>query len=265
MRRLHLFELGDADWLPPSLRGSVGETLSLLTDCFHPYGEALELVADRLAEDRPGRIVDLCAGAGGPWRRLGGLLADRGHTPEVVLTDLHPEVPARLRGRLGLGDRVRIWPEPVDARRVPDELVGHRIMFNALHHFDADGVREIFADAARAGSPIVCLEVTERRWRCLPAIALIPLATLLVTPWLPPRRGFRLLWTYGIPAVPLITGFDGLVSCARSYRIEELLRLAREAVPAWNWTAGRAGSTWLPLRGTWILGHPTLGTPARGR
>lgn len=263
MGRLHLFELGDAEWLPSSLRGAVVETLSLLTDRFDPYGESLEALADLLADEEPDRIVDLCAGAGGPWRRLGRLLAERGIAPEVVLTDLHPGLTIRLRGRLGLGDRVRFYSEPVDARRVPDDLVGFRVMFNALHHFEPAAVREIFVDAARAGCPIACLEITERRWRPVPAIALVPLASVLLTPWLAPRRGARFFWTFGVPAIPLITGLDGLVSCARSYRAEELLRLAREAAPGYEWRAGRGDTGWLPLRGTWIVGLPRSTRTAR--
>jgi hypothetical protein len=49
--------------------------------------------------------------------------------------------------------------------------------------------------------------------------ALMP---FLFTPWIRPFRWSRLLWTYIVPIVPLILLFDGIVSCLRTYRPQEL-------------------------------------------
>ena len=254
MPRLHLLELGDQAWLPGSLRVSVLETLELLTDRFDPYGESLHRFADLLARDAPERIVDLCAGAGGPWRRLGPLLAERGCRPQVLLTDAHPN-----RGAAGVGEggplHVDVHSEPVDPREVPASLRGTRTMFNALHHFRPEDVRRILARAAEQGEPIACLEITEKRPGAILTIGLVSLGALLLGPWCRPRRLRRVFWTFALGAIPIVTLFDGLVSCLRSYEPEELLALAREAAPGYEWETGRGPATRLPLRGTWIVGR----------
>lgn len=254
--RLHLLELGDQAWLPRSLRHGVVETLQQLTDLFDPYGASLERFADRLAALEPETVVDLCAGAGGPWRRLGRLLADRGCRPRVLLTDALPDPGGVATGRVGPLE-ASAHPAPVDPRRVPRELRGVRTMFNALHHFRPAEVREIVRGAAAAGAPLACLEVTEKRIATLAGIFLVPLGALLVAPWRRPVRASRVFWSYFLAAIPIVTLVDGLVSCLRSYEPEELLQLAREAAPDYLWEAGRdPGSRALPFRGTWLVGRP---------
>lgn len=253
--RFHLVELGDQKWLPASLRFSVQETLQLLTDRFDPYGESLVRFADFVARDRPERIVDLCAGAGGPWRRLGGLLAARGCHPRVLLTDAHPDRRVAIVHEDG-PLTIDVHPDPVDARAIPGGLTGTRTMFNALHHFRPEEVGEILGDVADSGERIACLEITENRPAAMLAVGLVPFGALLLAPWCRPRRFRRFFWTYVVAGVPLITLVDGIVSCVRSYEPEELLTLAREAAPDYEWEAGRGRGTRLPFRGTWLVGRP---------
>ena len=52
------------------------------------------------------------------------------------------------------------------------------------------------------------------------------LTPIAVTPLIRPLRWSRLLWTYLIPLVPVITLFEGLVSCLRTYSVQELHDLA---------------------------------------
>jgi hypothetical protein len=254
--RLHLLELGDQPWLPRSLRLGVVETLQQLTDVFDPYGASLERFADLLAAGRPEVVVDLCAGAGGPWRRLGRLLAARGCRPRLVLTDAVPDPSGAVAGGGGPLE-VRMHEAPVDPRRVPADLGGARTMFNALHHFRPAEIREIVGDAAAAGEVLACLEITEKRPAAFLGIFLVPVGALLVAPWRRPIRLRRIFWTFFLGAIPLVTLLDGLVSCLRSYAPDELLALAREAAPHYVWEAGRErGSSWLPFRGTWLVGRP---------
>ena len=48
---------------------------------------------------------------------------------------------------------------------------------------------------------------------------------IIFRPACPPFRWSRLLWTYLVPVIPLVLLFDGIVSCLRSYRPDELLKL----------------------------------------
>src|SRR2546425_11759383 len=82
--------------------------------------------------------------------------------------------------------------------------------------------RAILADAVHNRQGIGVFEATQRRALALLLMLLAPLMMLVVTPFIRPFRWSRLLWTYLIPLVPLVTLFDGLVSCLRTYSVQEL-------------------------------------------
>ena len=94
---------------------------------------------------------------------------------------------------------------------------------------DADSPR--MADAIRRRQGIAVFEVTQPRVLALLLTLPTTLMVLLVTPLLCPFHWSRLLWTYLIPLVPLITLFDGLVSCLRTYSVQELHDLAARLDP----------------------------------
>jgi len=84
--------------------------------------------------------------------------------------------------------------------------------------------------------------------------------------WLQSARSFaasstrlslaRLLWTYRFPFA-----WDGAVSCLGAYEPEEMLSLAREAVPAgYIWDAGRKAIPASPAKLciTYLIGEPQL-------
>ena len=79
MRRLHLFEWEDQRWLPRTLRDFITDHLryTLNEDMRRPVNMA---IADRLKVllERTGtrRVIDLCAGAGGPLLEIGRILRD---------------------------------------------------------------------------------------------------------------------------------------------------------------------------------------------
>lgn len=86
---------------------------------------------------------------------------------------------------------------------------------------------------------------------------LVPLMVLLMTPFIRPFRWSRLLWTYLIPVVPLVSLFDGWVSCVRTYSVQELRELT-EALDAKNyhWETGavKSRSGLIPI--SYLIGVP---------
>lgn len=66
-----------------------------------------------------------------------------------------------------------------------------------------------------------------------------------------------MLWTYLIPLLPLIALFDGLVSCLRTYSVEELRDLAaRLDANDYHWDIGTVKSTMGPIPITYLIGVP---------
>ncbi len=113
--RVHLVEIHDLPSCPPSLRDALTDFLAFTANLAGAYDPVAPLLRRALARTGAHRIIDLCSGAGGPWRTLAAQVG-----VPVVFTDLYPHGHNVVR---------------VDARSVPAELDGFRTIFTAFHHF----------------------------------------------------------------------------------------------------------------------------------
>lgn len=259
MRRMQLFELEDLPWFPALIRDAGTDFLHIILTLGNNYAPVAPLLARTLRESGARRIVDLCAGGGGPWRRMLPALAAEGAACEVVLTDRFPN-PALLRSlpaeflRAG---RLSYHPQPVDALAVPAELGGLRTVFSAFHHFAPSAATALLRDAVRCGAPIAVFEAAQRSPANLLAMLFTPLLVWLLTPLIRPFRWSRLLLTYLVPIVPLMVLWDGLVSCVRMYTVAELEALVA-SIPeaeAFVWQIGELSGQG-PIPVTYLVGMP---------
>lgn len=249
MSRLHLFEIHDQSWCPPSLRDALTDFLQFTINLGRTYTAVLPLLRDAVARAGATRVVDLCSGAGGPWRTW--LREPRGTAPEfavpVVLTDKFPNRAA--------GDTLPFHAEPVDATAVPADLRGFRTMFTAFHHFRPPEARAILADAVHQGQGIGVFEISRRAPLQIAAVALTWLAVLAFVPFIRPFRWSRLAWTYLPPVLPIVGLFDGVVSCLRTYTPAELRGLLH-GLDGYDWQVGEMRGRWAPIVVTYLVGVP---------
>ena len=243
MGRLHLLEIHDQPWCPRSLRDALTDFLQFTITLGRGYAAVAPLLRDAITRAGATRVVDLCSGAGGPWRAL------RAEIPvPVLLTDKYPNRAARA-------GPLPFHPEPVDATAVPAGLRGFRTLFTSFHHFRPAEARGILADAVRQGQGIGVFEVSRRAPREIAVIALTWLAVLVFVPFIRPIRWSRLAWTYLPPVLPLVGLFDGVVSCLRTYSPVELRELLL-GLDAYDWRLGETRSRWSPLAVTYLVGVP---------
>jgi hypothetical protein len=237
LARRQLIEIIDQDWCPQVVREGVTGYLRLIESIGNSYRVAVPHLCRALEATGDEIIVDLGAGAGGPWRRLRPLLErELGRPLRVVLTDLHPgRLPSSgAASSVTLG--VERWHEPVDARAVGGELLGFRVLCSTFHHFTPDDARRVLRDAVQRRQGIALLEMTQRSPLALLLMLTTPLTALLLTPLIRPFSWARLLLTYLIPVIPLVTAFDGVVSCLRTYTTEELEALVESIeAPEYSW------------------------------
>jgi hypothetical protein len=254
MRRLHLFEFCDLS-SPAILRNMSPEFLEAMWRKTRLTQAVAPQVASFLRQTGASQLVDLCAGASGPLAGVLNCLARDGITADAVMTDKFPNLDAFERARCCSNGHLSYVPEPVDATQIPPEIKGARTLFCGLHHFHPASARAIFQDAVRQRAPIAIFEITERTWRSLLGVCLIPFMVLLLTPFIRPFRWSRLLLTYLVPVAPLLIFWDSVVSCFRSYQPDELHRLvdALEG-PAYAWETGRLSAHAPAI--TYFLGYP---------
>ena len=264
MRRLHFVELEDLPWVPTSIRDGGTDILDLLFAAIGFYRPMVARLQAFIAATGERELVDLCSGGGGGALAMWSLLdeeAKRGL--RLTLTDRFPSAAAIARVQALADPRVHYHSEPVDALAATGALPGIRTMFSALHHFRPEAVQRLIQAAIDDRAPIALFDVAAS-----PALRRVPLALapivglvnaafllplpLLLTPFVRPFRWSRLAWTYLLPAIPILFGWDGTVSAMRAYTPEELLALAR-ALPGadgYTWEAARAGL------GCCLLGAP---------
>jgi len=243
MSRLHAFEIHDQPWCPPSLRDALTDFLQFTITLGRTYAAIVPMLRDAIVRSGATSVLDLCSGAGGPWRTIRAEIA-----VPVLLSDKFPNRAART-------GTVPFHPSPVDATSVPSHLPGFRTIFTAFHHFRPPEARAILADAVRQRQGIGVFEISRRAPAQIALIALTWLAVLVFVPFIRPIRWSRLAWTYLPPVLPLVGAFDGVVSCLRTYSPAELRELLH-GFDTYAWQVGETRSRWSPLVVTYLVGVP---------
>jgi len=257
MKRLHLVEIHDQDWCPRTVRDGLTDYLQFVIATTKSYAAMVPILAAALQRTGTRRVLDLCSGAAGPWLWLHPVLAERGVSVSVRLTDKYPNLDAFRQSSRLTHQVISYHPQSVDAAGVPEELTGFRTIFSAFHHFRPEQARAVLADAVHQRQGIAVFEGTQHSVLALLSMLLVPLMVLLITPFIRPFRWSRLLWTYLLPLMPLLALFDGLVSCLRTYSVEELRDLvARLDANNYHWDIGTVKSTAAPMPITYLIGVP---------
>jgi hypothetical protein len=255
MRRTELFEIHDHPRFPALLRDLITDALQALWNFGNSYKPILPLLRNALDMVGTRDVLDLCSGGGGPWGQLVRDFESEQHFPiSVCLTDKYPNQEAFERALSGSNSRIGFDPRPVHATEVPPDLRGFRTMFSSFHHFAATDAREVLVNAVERRKGIAIFETARREPKIVLAICIIPFLILFLTPRIRPFRWSRLFWTYGVPVVPFVLWFDGLMSCLRSYSHEELSELV-QSLPekGYRWKVGTQCGGFLPV--TYLIGY----------
>ena len=238
--RLHLFELEDQPWLPGIVRDLATDYLCFIQATFRLYRPILPLLAEALRVTNQRQIVDLCSGGGGPVLEIQKALSAAGPNISITLTDRFPNSRAFQQIEEASGKQITFVRESVDARSIPDQIIGLRTIFNSFHHFRESDARKILLDAVKARQPIAIFEYTARAVLIvLLTMVLTPFLVALATPFIRPFRWSRVVLTYVLPLIPLTCWWDGVVSQLRAYTVEELNTLTKElSCDSYSWHAG---------------------------
>ncbi|QDT43232.1 hypothetical protein Pan241w_33320 [Gimesia alba] len=260
MKRRRLFEFGDCQWLPSLLRDYMTDYLRFVSSQFHLFGGALPILKDVLEHTGRTQIVDIASGGGGPWLSLVPELQAQIPDLQIRLTDRYPNQSGMNQVASALTQVVVIESRSIDARAVPSDLAGLRTQFLSLHHFEPAEVVAILKNAMAANQPIAFFEAQQRDVEHLIRFALSPLFVIILTPFIRPFRIWRLVLTYLIPIIPALIFWDGLVSVLRTYTVDEMLTMAKEADPGqqYQWKAEvlECGQIKMPYLAGWPVKSP---------
>ncbi len=259
LKRIQFLELEDLPWFPQVIRDGVTDFLNFIVSRAHLFEPIAPLLGGALERTGSKEVVDLCAGAGGPWLAL-KRYSNHGALREtkVLLTDFYPNVTTLEQTRAASAGDIDFVSEPVSAQHVPERLTGFRTLFSSFHHFAPDNARAIIHDAVAHRRGLAVFESTQRHPLMLMYMLFTPIIVLLTLPFHRGLRLSKLFWTYVIPAIPLTVMFDGIISCLRTYTPGELEQLV-QGIPGadqYHWSFGVQRIPGLPIGVTYMIGYP---------
>ncbi|MCC5612983.1 hypothetical protein LC612_41420, partial [Nostoc sp. CHAB 5834] len=208
--------------------------------------ELTALIHRALRHSQAPTIIDLCSGSGGPmiavFTRLQKCYPGEGLT--LHLTDLYPDRHlVNTINALSASSRIAYVPYPVDAAQVNLVEPGVRTLIGSMHHMKPQVARQILADAQQSRQPLCVYELSDNSfpiylwWIALPLNFIM---ALLITPFVKPLTWQQLIFTYAIPIIPFFFAWDGAVSNARTYTLEDLDQLLNDLPSAgYRWEKGR--------------------------
>ncbi|MCP3959571.1 MAG: hypothetical protein GY719_17115 [bacterium] len=258
MRRFHLIELHEQTWYPASWRRLFQSGMGRCLDAMDAFGSLSGHFQGFLQRVRPTSVMDLCSGSGElavkTWNSMTAPLAERDR-PLLLLSDLYPNVPSFTRLKEAESG-IDFHRQPVNALRPPKEA-RVRTMFNCLHHFRPEQVKEILGDAAKHAEGFAAVEVTSRKWlNLVQSFLLLPFVSVIATAFLVRPFHFRnILWGLLVPVVPITAFIDGMVSNLRTYTPEELSEMSRSVGDSrFEWEVGTVKMADTPFEATYIFG-----------
>ena len=238
MRRLHLFEFNESKWCPRFIRDSVVESLGLILRWGDIYQAAVPLFVLFCRQAKVGKILELASGSGESAAILIDAMQELNEEPpRFILSDLFPNQRALEALTLHYPEIVRAVYEPLDALAVPAELEHDAVaVISSFHHFAPEQAATILADCVKKRTPLFVMEPFQRSMASFAPLLFWGLLAYLINPFLAGRdKLVKFLFTFGLPVLPFIGLWDGLVSMTRMHSKEELMALAKSLPGGYHW------------------------------
>ncbi|MEM9718931.1 MAG: hypothetical protein AAGA10_06780 [Bacteroidota bacterium] len=115
------------------------------------------------------------------------------------------------------------------------------VSVNGFHQLSPDRAAHLLQEVAHRKHPIAILEGNnDSLWQVVGMLVFVPLTVILTAPFVKPFRVTRLLFTYVIPILPLLTLMDGFLALFKLYNPKDLQELYQSLeVPNYRWRSGK--------------------------
>lgn len=118
---------------------------------------------------------------------------------------------------------------------------GLYLSVNSFHQFTLEEAKDILKQVSARNQPIVVVEGNnDSLWQVFGMTVIVPLTVLLTAPFVKPFRIERIIFTYLIPILPLVTFMDGFLALFKLYAPEDLNELtASIETEGYYWRSGK--------------------------
>lgn len=222
-KRVQFIELQDLPWLPSILRDGVTDYLQFLLKVFNVYKPSIEIISKITESTQSQNIVDLCSGSGGP---LVGLSKELNNY-NIVLTDLYPNYTTWnfIKANNHNIDYINQSTNALEAKINENSIV---TMYTSFHHFKDEDAQKIISNCIKNNSTIAIFEFVQRDLISLLLVLPSPIFMFFLIPFVRPFSFSRIIFTYLIPLIPIITLWDIIVTVLRIRNKQELNYLCKD-------------------------------------
>jgi hypothetical protein len=129
----------------------------------------------------------------------------------------------------------------VDSTNFSASEKGLYLSVNTFHQFNIQEAKAILTEVSHKRYPIVVVEGNnDSLWQVFGMTVIVPLTVLLTAPFVKPFRFERLIFTYIIPVLPIVTFLDGFLALFKLYPPSDLNELT-SSIKAENyyWRSGK--------------------------
>ncbi|MEM9921611.1 MAG: hypothetical protein AAF990_26140 [Bacteroidota bacterium] len=129
--------------------------------------------------------------------------------------------------------------EQLDAEKI--KLNGLFVSINSFHQLTRDQATTLLTKVAKSNRPIAILEGNnDSLWQVVGMLFFVPLTIILTTPLVKPFRLSRIIFTYLIPILPLVTLIDGFIALFKLYSPQDLTELTDNIrIVDYTWESGK--------------------------
>ena len=145
-----------------------------------------------------------------------------------------------LRPHLQPSVRLHNLPLPKVDTNAP-QTEGLYLSINSFHQLPPQRAAKLLTTLAKTKQPIAVVEGNnDSLWQVVGMLCFVPLTMILAAPFVRPFRWSRLLFTYLIPILPLVTSIDGFLALFKLYAPRDLDELvARLHIDHYTWESGK--------------------------
>lgn len=209
MKRIHLQQITNASWFPEFLTRCIHEFMSWFVLKVNASKPFMPVIEEGLKDAKQIVVLDIPGGAGF----------------ETVDDFIDPGLPRKK----------------VDVSTYNGTEKGLHLSINAFHQLKPNEARRILESVSNKKQPIVIVEGNnDSLWQVFGMLIIVPLTVLFTAPLVKPFRWERLLFTYLIPVLPVVTFLDGFIALFKLYAPSDLDELTfRIASKDYTWRSGK--------------------------
>lgn len=228
MKRIHLFEIEDFNWFPNWIRIRLTRLVKLMHQLVKTDDKLIKLIEPIIQEGKHKNITDLCSGSGGPMISVVEKLYKQEQYKDLklTLTDLYPN--QEMVKSYSSNTHITYSPESVDVTKVTEKFKGLKTMICSFHHMKPQHAKEILRSAKENSDTLVIYEISDNRFPLIANVFTFIfnfINCFFITPFVRPMSWQQIVFTYVIPILPLGFAWDGAVSNARTYTLNDLDQL----------------------------------------